>query len=38
MLTRADIQQVKREREKKEDDMSLQGKGLEALLQSLHYV
>lgn len=34
MLTRADIQQ---ERERKEDDMPLQGKGLEALLQSLHY-
>lgn len=34
MLTTADIQ---RERKKKEDDKSLQGKGLEVLLQRLHY-
>lgn len=32
MVNIADIQQVKREREK--DDISLQGKGLKALLQS----
>lgn len=35
MATTADIQQVRREKEK--DDISLQGKGLEALFRSSHY-
>lgn len=35
MAATADIQQV--EWEKEEDDISLQGKGLEALLPSSHY-